>query len=236
MGTSLALRFQPRAIDAGRLNDVLSRLYSKRGVRVIGEIRKAFALSGSEFARLFGVSAEAARKWERDGVPPARLPDLYHCFDLVKTLLVQHERARLPAVVRSPIADSHGRTLLQMIGDEGLSAVLEFVKKKPQICDVSVPDLAASIALLRKDRQALNTAGVHRAALFGSVARGEARSNSDIDVLVELNPDAHVGLVQFVDLQEHLRALFQRDVDVVSLRALHPARDAAILAEAVYAF
>jgi len=236
MATPLALRFQPLAIDAGRLNDVFSRLYSKRGVRVIGEIRKAFALSGSEFARLFGVSPEAVRKWERDGVPPARLPDLFRCLDLVKILRSQHEPAKVPAVIRSPIVDFEGRTLLQAIGNEGPSAVYEFIRKKPQLGYTSAPDLAASIALLRNDRRTLEKAGVRRAALFGSVARGEARIDSDVDILVELDTDAHVGLIQLVDLQEHLRSLFQRDVDVVSHRALHSERDATILADAVYAF
>jgi predicted nucleotidyltransferase len=70
----------------------------------------------------------------------------------------------------------------------------------------------------------------HRLAVFGSVARGEVRPNSDLDLLVDFEPGAslldHVGLFQ--DLEELLGV----GVDVVSRRALMP-RDSCIRAEAV---
>jgi predicted nucleotidyltransferase len=39
----------------------------------------------------------------------------------------------------------------------------------------------------------VRAAGVRHAAVFGSVARGDAVANSDIDILVELDPEAHVS-------------------------------------------
>ena len=60
---------------------------------------------------------------------------------------------------------------------------------------------------------------VHRMALFGSYARGEARSDSDVDLLVEVDPS--IGL-RFVTLAEDLERLLGLPVDLVSQRALKP--------------
>ncbi|THF64753.1 nucleotidyltransferase [Pseudothauera nasutitermitis] len=63
----------------------------------------------------------------------------------------------------------------------------------------------------------------HRAAnprVFGSVARGEDGPDSDIDLLVEFDPEA--GLFDAIALQEELQALFVRPVEVTSERGLHP--------------
>lgn len=70
----------------------------------------------------------------------------------------------------------------------------------------------------------------HRVAVFGSVARGDAHSGSDLDLLVDFEPGTslldHVGLFQ--DLEELLGV----GVDVVTRSALKP-RDEHIRAEAV---
>ena len=70
-------------------------------------------------------------------------------------------------------------------------------------------------------------------ALFGSVARNEANENSDIDVLVEFS--APVGLFEFLSLQEYLKDLLGRKVDLVTPAALKPQLRDRILQEAVYA-
>jgi uncharacterized protein len=99
-----------------------------------------------------------------------------------------------------------------------------------------VPNRESCLSLLRERCAELRKAGVRRIALFGSVANNRATADSDVDLLVELDPRAHVGLIEFVDLRNRFVALFGRDVDLVSSRALDPKKDAHILEEAVYAF
>jgi predicted nucleotidyltransferase len=60
---------------------------------------------------------------------------------------------------------------------------------------------------------------LRRLALFGSVARGEASTGSDIDILADVEPS--IGL-DFVTLAERLEELTGHKVDLVSRRAIKP--------------
>ena len=73
---------------------------------------------------------------------------------------------------------------------------------------------------------------VRELALFGSAARGQARRDSDVDFLVEFEPDARVGLIAYEGLRQELEALCDRSVDLVSKRALRPLLREAVLADA----
>ena len=66
--------------------------------------------------------------------------------------------------------------------------------------------------------------GVTRIALFGSVVRGEDAPGSDIDILVELkDPSARPAIgLRWFGLEEELRALLGREVELVSASALSP--------------
>jgi len=71
---------------------------------------------------------------------------------------------------------------------------------------------------------------VRELSLFGSVARGEARPDSDVDVLVTFEPDAGWSLLDLTEMREELKTLFGRDVDLVEEPALrNPFRRRAIL-------
>lgn len=62
---------------------------------------------------------------------------------------------------------------------------------------------------------------VRELAVFGSLARGEGRADSDIDVLIDLRRDARVGLVAFQRMRDELAALFGRPVDLVTRNGLN---------------
>ncbi len=64
--------------------------------------------------------------------------------------------------------------------------------------------------------------GVKSLAVFGSMARGEAGPDSDVDILVEFDPQAHVGLFKMVELKELLERVLGCPVDVVTLDGLRP--------------
>lgn len=59
-------------------------------------------------------------------------------------------------------------------------------------------------------------------AVFGSAVRHDFRSDSDIDLLVTFQPEAKVGLIAFIGLQQQLEELLGRKVDLVSKRGLKP--------------
>ena len=73
--------------------------------------------------------------------------------------------------------------------------------------------------------------GVQRLALFGSVARGQARFDSDVDVLVQFFPGTKTYR-RFLALLELLEARLGRRVELVTLEALSPFLGPRILAEA----
>ena len=67
-------------------------------------------------------------------------------------------------------------------------------------------------------------------ALFGSVLRDDFQPDSDVDVLVSFAPDARWSLFDLLEMQEELREIFGREVDLVERAALrNPFRRHAIL-------
>jgi len=67
-------------------------------------------------------------------------------------------------------------------------------------------------------------------------ARDDARSDSDIDIRIEVDPAARIGVHEYVALKEYIAALFDGPVDVVSREGLKPYLKPAATAGAVGAF
>lgn len=91
-----------------------------------------------------------------------------------------------------------------------------------------------AIEKIRQNHQLLKKFSVQSIAVFGSVARGESRPDSDVDILVEFEPDARIGLFGFLHLKEVLGEMLGCSVDLVTRDALHPALKESILEEAVH--
>jgi len=65
---------------------------------------------------------------------------------------------------------------------------------------------------------------------------GEASLSSDIDILIEVAPDAPVGLFEYVGITQYLTDLFDEPVDVANRRRLKDAVRPSVERDAVYAF
>jgi predicted nucleotidyltransferase len=75
---------------------------------------------------------------------------------------------------------------------------------------------------LRKSERALRERGVVHAALFGSRARGDDRPDSDIDIMIEIAPEADIGLFEYVGIRHYLDDLFAARVDIANRAYLKP--------------
>jgi predicted nucleotidyltransferase len=92
------------------------------------------------------------------------------------------------------------------------------------------------IAVLRSHRPELEKLGVRHAALFGSVARGEAGAESDIDIAIDLDMTRKPTVYDYVGMQQYIRALFDGPVDVVDREALKSGVKERVVADLVHAF
>ena len=90
-------------------------------------------------------------------------------------------------------------------------------------------------ALLNKNRDSLKDFHVKTLYLFGSVVRGEEKELSDVDLLVEFDLGAHIGLFEFARLQRMLSAMLGCKVDLVTPDGLHKSLRGRIMKEAVHA-
>jgi len=61
---------------------------------------------------------------------------------------------------------------------------------------------------------------IRELALFGSALRDDFGPDSDLDILVTFDADAEWGLFDHIKMQQELQALLQRNVDLISKRAL----------------
>ena len=84
---------------------------------------------------------------------------------------------------------------------------------------MSKDEVLAKLAALEKP---LREHGLSSLALFGSVVRGAARADSDIDVLIDVAPGARFSLIDLVSVKDFLEERLGRKVDVVTKEGLDP--------------
>ena len=91
-------------------------------------------------------------------------------------------------------------------------------------------------AELKALEKPLRERGLAAVALFGSTARGTARPDSDVDVLIDISPHVRFSLVDLVSVQDFLEDKLGRKVDVVTREGLDPAIRERVLREASAVF
>jgi len=89
---------------------------------------------------------------------------------------------------------------------------------------------------LRDHEEELRRLGASHAAVFGSVARGEAGAGSDIDVLVDLDQEMPMGIFEYARLKLYIGELLGGAGDVVNRKTLKPLLSENILRDAIDAF
>jgi predicted nucleotidyltransferase len=99
-----------------------------------------------------------------------------------------------------------------------------------------MPDLQIVLDRLRAHEADLRRLGAAHVAVFGSVARGEARADSDIDVLVDLDENRPMGIFEYARLKLYINEILNGSCDVVNRRTLKPLLQAGILRDTVHAF
>jgi uncharacterized protein len=92
------------------------------------------------------------------------------------------------------------------------------------------------LSTLHRYEAELRRRGVLHAAVFGSVATGESRDDSDVDVLVDLDPERPMGLFEYARVRLYIAELLGGRVDVVNRKTLKPLLKEAILRDAVNVF
>ena len=76
--------------------------------------------------------------------------------------------------------------------------------------------------------------GIERIALFGSYARGEAKEDSDIDIIYFLKEGEKLSFDNYLDLEERLKKVFKRKIDLINEKRLNPLVKIAALKDFIY--
>jgi predicted nucleotidyltransferase len=95
---------------------------------------------------------------------------------------------------------------------------------------------ADALEVLKRNRDELRARGVVHAALFGSVARGDETPDSDVDIVIDLDPNLALDIFQYVGLKNYIQDLFPNPVDVVDRDTLKPLVRSGVINDSIYAF
>ena len=111
-------------------------------------------------------------------------------------------------------------TLARLTDAAGSDLVVDIQQQPPQLSRLSGP-VGRQVRRKRRDLVAAAAHDVTNLRVFGSVARGEDRSDSDVDLLVDVPP--HMGLLGLGRVQADLEAILTAKVDLVPASDLKPA-------------
>jgi predicted nucleotidyltransferase len=138
---------------------------------------------------------------------------------------------RLPTELRSrlkTVAARRGISLQQLVG-QAVEALVTREEAEP-------PNLAHVVARLREHAPDLRKLGVRHLYVFGSVARGDARIESDVDLVIDVDSDSDFSLITLGSLTADLEGWLSRGVDLGERSMLRPSVRADFEREAVRVF
>ena len=92
------------------------------------------------------------------------------------------------------------------------------------------------IATLRAHEAELRRTGIRHLSLFGSVARGDAEADSDVDLVVEFDPATEMDLIRLVALERHIGETLGRPVEILPEPIENPRLRANVERDRVIAF
>jgi predicted nucleotidyltransferase len=92
------------------------------------------------------------------------------------------------------------------------------------------------IATLRAHEAELRQAGIRRLSLFGSVARGDAEADSDVDLAAEFDPAARMDLIRLVGLERQIGETLGRPVEILAEPIENPRLQANVERDRIIAF
>lgn len=92
------------------------------------------------------------------------------------------------------------------------------------------------IATLRAHEAELRRAGIRHLSLFGSVARGEAEADSDVDLVAEFDPAAEMDLIRLVSLERRVGETLGRPVEILPEPLENPRLRANVERDRIVAF
>jgi uncharacterized protein len=88
--------------------------------------------------------------------------------------------------------------------------------------DPALAERERVLHILQEQAPRLRSRGIVRLSLFGSMARGEAKPKSDIDLLIEVDPASRFGLSDLLDLEEELGGLLARRINFAFASEMRP--------------
>lgn len=135
------------------------------------------------------------------------------------------------------VIDHHGKGLAALVPVADLEHLIALQDHaQAAAAPNQIRGLAALLEAIRPVRADLEKNGVRHLAIFGSFARGTEREVSDVDVLLDIDPEAHFSLFDLAQVRDQLVNLVGREVDVVTAGGLNDEFRSEISRDAVYLF
>lgn len=122
---------------------------------------------------------------------------------------------QLEAIVRRKVASG-----LYNNASEVIREALRLLVAREESAVPNKHEVRARIAALE---QPLREKGITSLAVFGSIVRGEARPDSDVDILIDTDPESRFSLVDLISVKNLLEEHLERGVDVVTKQGIDPA-------------